>query len=150
MPISGETFAYMAYFVNSAYMFLFSNLYGASIGNTENIKLPCAQVLFVRCFVLCYNLRDQKCTKYWNEWYESAILSFLRAVFIQQNKRRRFASGSNGAKKSHYEFIVRFFSCMFSIHLCSGVPAGTGWSVVHDTHFLCKFFSPWSKIRSSQ
>ena len=34
MPISGETFAYMAYFVNSAYMFLFSNLYGASIGNT--------------------------------------------------------------------------------------------------------------------
>ena len=82
--------------------------------------------VFVRCFALRYNLRIQKLTSTLDISCESFISFFIQEIFTQQGKRRRFASGSNGAKKSHYKFIVRFFSCMFQFIFVAVPPAGTG------------------------
>ena len=89
---------------------------------------------------------NQKLLKWIGVFYKSqAFFLMLYKSFNLTRWKKTILPVAATAPRSHIiNSLSVSFSCMFSIHLLLRLQLMVHrWIFVHDTHFLCKFFSLW-------
>ena len=89
---------------------------------------------------------NQKLLKCIGVFYKSqAFFLMLYKSFNLTRWKKTILPVAATAPRSHIiNSLSVSFSCMFSIHLLLPLQLMVHrWILVHDTHFLCKFFSLW-------